>query len=351
MNKLGKIIIKLPCLTEETVPIVEEAMKHGVDKFYIEEIRERRIEGATIISPSKKADVVVYRNKREVDPQVKKFSVSLKIEKGEEEAKVVEAAEEGAESVILELLNWRIIPIENLIAKLQKKGTKIYVEKGKEKIGTLLTILQKGVDGVIVPIRNKSELETLFSQIKSVKKLKLVEAEVFEVKETGLGDRACVDTVTMLNKGEGMLVGNQGNFLFLVHSETIENPFVETRPFRVNAGPIHSYILVDENRTKYLSELKSGDEVLTVNFKGESEKVVVGRVKIEKRPLIMLKAKTGEETGSILLQNAETVNLVNKDGNPVSVKKIRKGDKVLVYFSQKKARHFGVEVEEFILEK
>jgi len=52
------------------------------------------------------------------------------------------------------------------------------------------------------------------------------------------------------------------------HGETVESEYVPTRPFRVNAGSVHSYILMSDGSTKYLSELNSGDEVAVVSEDG-----------------------------------------------------------------------------------
>ena len=150
--------------------------------------------------------------------------------------------------------------------------------------------------------------------------------------------------------GEGILVGSSSNFLFLVHSESIENPYCDPRPFRVNAGAVYAYTMVDLDKTKYLSELKSGDEILIVNHKGEIRKGIIGRCKIETRPLILIEAEADGEVHSIILQNAETINLVDTEGKPVSVTKLKKGDEVLV-FIEKGARHFGIKIEENIIEK
>ena len=38
--------------------------------------------------------------------------------------------------------------------------------------------------------------------------------------------------------GEGMMVGNFARALFLVHSECAESTYINSRPFRVNAGPV-----------------------------------------------------------------------------------------------------------------
>ena len=56
-----------------------------------------------------------------------------------------------------------------------------------------------------------------------------------------MGDRACLDTCTQMSPGEGMLVGNTASGFFLIHSESIENPYVAARPFRVNAGAVDAY--------------------------------------------------------------------------------------------------------------
>lgn len=68
-------------------------------------------------------------------------------------------------------------------------------------------------------------------------------ATVTRVTPVGMGDRVCVDLCSMLAPGEGMLVGSFSRGLFLVHSECMESAYINSRPFRVNAGavrPAHS---------------------------------------------------------------------------------------------------------------
>ena len=95
----------------------------------------------------------------------------------------------------------------------------------------------------------------------------LVPATITRVEPVGSGDRVCVDTCSMMNVGEGMLIGSYSKGLFLVHSESLESEYVASRPFRVNAGPVHAYIMTPGNKTRYLSEIETGDEVLTVDRK------------------------------------------------------------------------------------
>ena len=56
-------------------------------------------------------------------------------------------------------------------------------------------------------------------------------------------------------------------------------------------GPVHAYVLVPGGKTCYLSELKSGKEVILVDQKGHQRTAIVGRTKIESRPLLLVEAK------------------------------------------------------------
>jgi 3-dehydroquinate synthase II len=150
--------------------------------------------------------------------------------------------------------------------------------------------------------------------------------------------------------GEGMLVGNSSSALFLVHAESVSNPYVAPRPFRVNAGPVHAYTRVPGGKTRYLSELAAGDEVMIVDYQGKTSVGVVGRLKIEKRPLMLVKAKIGDKEITTILQNAETIRLTDPEGKPVSVAVIKPGDKVLVA-TEDSGRHFGMKIDETITEK
>jgi 3-dehydroquinate synthase II len=153
-----------------------------------------------------------------------------------------------------------------------------------------------------------------------------------------------------MGEGEGNLVGNSSQALFLIHAESIDNPYVSPRPFRVNAGPVHAYVMVPGGKTRYLSELKSGDEVSGVNHEGHVTPMVVGRVKIERRPLLMVEAAGPQGPATTICQNAETIRLVGPEGEARSVVKLRPGDEVLAYVEEA-GRHFGHKIKETITEK
>jgi len=249
---------------------------------------------------------------------------------------------------ILKSNNWKIIPLENLIAQNLKI---LYIVSTKEESDEVISILEKGVYGVY--IENKDNIETI-AILKSIKKgitnIKLSIAKIVEIKKLLIGDRICVDTTTELSYSEGALVGVYSNELVLVGGEILENEYIETRPFRINCGAISSYIMVDDDKTKYLSELKTGDTILIVNYKGETRLTNVARIKQEKRPLLQIKLLSDKREFNLILQNAETVSLIDKNGIPKTVSSLLCGDEVL-FFESSGGRHFGMKIEETITEK
>ncbi len=251
-------------------------------------------------------------------------------------------------TVIVRANDWKIIPLENLIAQTEGLVAEVSTSMEAE---TALGILEKGVDGIIIDTQNLAEIKKSIAVAKGVHQdVPLKTAKVIKIEPAGMGDRVCIDTCTNMSPGQGILVGNSSSALFLVHAETVVNPYVEPRPFRVNAGAIHSYTLLPENKTKYLSELKSGDPVLIVNFQEKIEKAIVGRVKVEKRPLLLVEAEVDGKKLTTILQNAETIRLTQPDGQPISVVKLKSGSEILVYL-EKAGRHFGMKIEETIIEK
>jgi 3-dehydroquinate synthase II len=251
-------------------------------------------------------------------------------------------------TVVLRTTDWTVIPLENLIAR--RSGLMAEVTEA-EQARLVTQVLEKGVEGVVLDTRSAAEVRKTVALVHSLSPtLDLVAAEVKSVRLLGMGDRACVDTCTRMGLGEGMLVGNSGQAFLLVHSESLENPYVAPRPFRVNAGAVHAYVLLPEGRTKYLSELKAGDEVLLVRHDGSTAVGYVGRNKIERRPLLLVEAEAGGAAASLVLQNGETIRLTSPSGEAVSVATLKPGDQVLAYL-ESGGRHFGTPVQETIKEK
>lgn len=283
----------------------------------------------------------------------KECSVASYVEiKGKAHERLAAKLVEASSFVVVIGRDWKIIPLENLIAELQKKDARIIAGvKDANEAKLAFETLEVGVDGVLLQSSSLDEIKRVAETTHSAReRLELAPARVTRLEQVGLGDRVCVDSASLLSQGEGMLVGSQGSGLFLVHSETLESEYVSSRPFRVNAGAVHAYILAPGRKTRYLSEVEAGDRVLAVDSRGRVKEVIVGRAKIEKRPLMLVEAEVGGERYKTLLQNAETINLVNGEGEPVSVTKLKEGDEVLLYV-KKAGRHFGMEVEESVIER
>ena len=262
--------------------------------------------------------------------------------------------------VIVSAEDWKIIPYENLIAQMQGVKTQLIAEVNDLKEAELvLNVLEVGVDGIVFNPKEVNQISKLKNFIQSYKSININTAKVISIKQISEGERVCVDTSSLLQPGEGMLIGSTAKGFILVHAEVFESKFVSSRPFRVNAGDVSAYIVVpSENSksysTKYLSELKGGDKVLVVNKNGAVRVVSVARVKIETRPMIRFelisKQENSEVNLSIICQNAETIRLIDKEGNSKSVVQINEGDEVLVHLGPG-ATHFGTAIDENIIER
>jgi 3-dehydroquinate synthase II len=254
------------------------------------------------------------------------------------------------EFVVIRAQDWKVIPLENLIAQFQGSRTKLLAAASDPQEARLfMETMEQGADGVVIELTAPSALKSFQTiDLRGPPKVELSAIAVTGIYPLTMGDRVCVDTCSLLRVGEGMLVGSQSSCLFLIGSEAADSEYVASRPFRVNAGAVHSYALMADGRTKYLSELKAGEEVLAVDAAGISRTVVVGRSKIERRPLLLVEAGESEKRYSTILQNAETIRLCTPDG-PVSVSDLEVGQQVLVRLEEG-GRHFGHSIKETITE-
>ena len=301
---------------------------------------------------SQNADYVILDKPTAKKPKGKKVGRRFNVSSNKDIENILDSAKNGLDFVIIEVKDWKIIPLENIIAKLHKMHTKIFsIARNVKEARKMFSILDVGVDGVIFNTGSMNEVREALVYLGS-KSFELSTAKILEIQEVGDGERVCVDTASMLNRGEGMLIGSRANFLFLVHNESVGSSFTSPRPFRVNAGAVHCYTLAPDGTTKYLSELETGVEILVLDSKGNARRAAIGRCKIEKRPMLMIKAKVGDEIGGIISQDAETIRFVKSNGQLVSVTHLKKGDSVLVHSKPATGRHFGMEVsDEYILEK
>jgi len=329
--------------------MAEEARPHAI-------ILPKPIAGfpVKVASPVEGADILVacditaaYAAKDRGVP----VALQITVEHRSDVERVSQSLEASPEYLLIDCPNWKIIPVENLIAETKGKSKILARTRNYEESKTALSILEKGTDGIsLAPDHPSDIIKTRDLILEQLEPVSLSLAKVTAIRPIGTGARVCVDTCEILHEGEGLLTGSSSQGLFLVEGEIHSNPHISSRPFRVNAGPVALYLLAPKGKTQYLSELSAGQSVLLVDKEGRTRTADVARVKIERRPMMLIEASVGSDSVKTIVQNAETVRLVNPAGSK-SISDIRPGDEVLVRYEEG-GRHFGTRVpDEMIIEK
>ncbi|MGQ9539083.1 MAG: 3-dehydroquinate synthase II [Candidatus Bathycorpusculaceae bacterium] len=290
-------------------------------------------------------DVFNVQKVEELKSLGKTLAVEVTVKRKEDEERAIKAAHLRPDYILVHCPDWKVIPLENLIAEAHGKSKLIAEVLSAEDAKMVLETLEIGVDGVVLKTSDVNELMKVALAVKGrIPKLKLVPVKVVKVKRIRIGARVCVDTCDLMKKGEGLLLGCQSACLFLVEAEVHDNPFVKPRPFRVNAGPVSLYTLCALDKTKYLSELGAGDEILIVDRNGNARLTNIARIKIEWRPMTLVEAEYEEKRFKIIVQTAETIRLVSETGS-IPITELNAGNNVLAHISEG-GRHFGTLVKE-----
>ncbi len=327
----------LPDGKEERKNLVTRAMERGIEDILVREDDQDLTSLGRIVLHFRSGDIVTSPDGilRMVD-----------VDSPETMKAVMESA--GKESFVVSTKDWKVIPLENMVAAFQGSGSKLVAEAdGLEEATLFLQTLEKGADAVLLRPEHW-DAEEISSLLNEDDSLGLSTVKVTGVRKVGMADRVCVDTCSIMYPGEGMLIGSQSACLLLVQSESEESGYVASRPFRVNAGAVHAYAMTPGGKTRYLSEIRSGDEVLIVGRDGGSRRSVVGRCKTESRPMLLLELEHEGSRFTAVVQNAETVRLVSPEGS-LSVAHLKEGDEVLAKVDRG-GRHFGMSVDETISE-
>lgn len=251
------------------------------------------------------------------------------------------------------LLDETNIPLELIVAEAQNANT-IVIKETKNWQDALVTlgVLEKGCDGILLSSVSIQEIFELKKKLMEIQEshLPLVEGEVVTLKHVGMGHRACIDTISLMELDEGMVVGSTSQGGILVCSEVHPLPYMNTRPFRVNAGAVHSYVWAPNGATEYITDLAVGSRLLAVSTQGKARPVATGRVKIEVRPLLLIEANVQEATVNVILQDDWHVRVFGADGKPKNCTTLKPGEKLLAHVCEP-GRHVGIKVDETIIER
>jgi len=245
------------------------------------------------------------------------------------------------------------IPLELIIARLQDRRTVLLRRVDTfADMEVAFGVLEQGSDGVLFSVTDMMEIQKLSNYLtrKNIHKIELHPLIVREIRHIGMGARACIDTTSHMTPEEGMIVGSTSGGGIFICSETHYLPYMNLRPFRVNAGAIHSYVWMPNDTAEYLTDLAAGSKVLCVNINGEARELSVGRVKIEVRPLLLVKGEAAGRELNVIVQDDWHIRLMGADGKPKNATMVRPGDKLLAYVCDP-GRHVGIKVDETIIEK
>nr|VFJ93173.1 MAG: 3-dehydroquinate synthase II [Candidatus Kentron sp. H]VFJ94054.1 MAG: 3-dehydroquinate synthase II [Candidatus Kentron sp. H]VFK00717.1 MAG: 3-dehydroquinate synthase II [Candidatus Kentron sp. H] len=267
-------------------------------------------------------------------------------QKSDEDAVVANA---GRVPTLITNRDWTVIPLENLISKTTNL---IQTVTDPQQARLALTAMEVGATGICLETESAEAIRAVGELIRQVgnERLELVRARIESTEPVGVADRVCVDTTAILQPGQGLLAGDTSGAFFLVYNENVESSYCDPQPFRVNAGAVHAYVRLPENKTGYLAEVRAGSRMLICDEKGRTFPLAVGRAKIEKRPMLIVRARVDTRPVSLIMQNAETIRLTQPSGEPISVTTLRPGDEVLVYLEEG-GRHFGVRIRETVTER
>ncbi|GAA5086033.1 3-dehydroquinate synthase II [Nocardia iowensis] len=243
------------------------------------------------------------------------------------------------------------IPLELLLASAQGTTTKVFKELlSSAEAVSVAGVLESGPAGLVVRADHLSDLDRVAQALRAGRedRKELVPLEVYRAEPVGMGYRGCIDTTTLFGDDEGMIVGSTSAGGILVCAEVHYLPYMNLRPFRVNAGAVHSYVFGTE-RTAYITDLAAGERSHAVSANGRFREVSVGRVKVELRPLRLIAARHGDVEVNVFLQDDWHVRVMSAEGKPLNLTEVRPGTKLLGHIVEP-GRHVGIKVAEQISE-
>ena len=115
-------------------------------------------------------NTLYLKKKVSTKPKGKKVGRKFEILSNKDIENILTIAKKGLDFVIVEVKDWKIIPLENIIAKLHKIHTKIYaIARTPEEVRKMFSILEVGVDGVIFSTSSIGEVREVMVYLGSKK--------------------------------------------------------------------------------------------------------------------------------------------------------------------------------------
>ena len=178
-----------------------------------------------------------------------------------------------------------------------------------------------GIDGVLLETGDLGVVHETLRRRDDIGRTRLdvTTGEVVAVDPGTTADVVSVDTATLLDDDEGLLVGGTTDALALVRGDG-------RRPFRVPAGPVHAYVHTP-NGLAYLADIEGGDAISIVDGEGAVREGTVGRVRIERRATVRVRIATDDGERTLLTGGDDAARVVTTGGT-VPAAELTVGDTV-----------------------
>ncbi len=149
MSKNRELIIAPKVPRGQLGKFLSEIEKEGIKIVNLDPVDLKGIKSKmSTVHTSTNANYVIVDKVTKI--KGKKIGMKFKVLSNADIERILQFAKAGLDFVIIEVKDWKIIPLENIIAKLHKIHTEIFaVANTPEEVRKMFSILEIGVDGVI----------------------------------------------------------------------------------------------------------------------------------------------------------------------------------------------------------
>ncbi len=125
MSKTRELIITPKVSQAQLTKFLPQLEAEGIKMVYLDpkKLGKKKTKLQTVF-PSSAAKYVVLEKRATSKPKGKKVGRKFKVLSNSDIEDILSAAKKGLDFVIVEVKDWKIIPLENIIAKLHKIHTK-----------------------------------------------------------------------------------------------------------------------------------------------------------------------------------------------------------------------------------
>ena len=127
MSKNRELIISPKGSQAQLAKFLPQLEEEGVKMIYLDpkKLDKKKTKLQTVF-PSNSANYVVLEKETSTKPKGKKIGKKFEVLSNSDIDNVLNIAKKGLDFVVVEVKDWKIIPLENIIAKLHKIHTKIF---------------------------------------------------------------------------------------------------------------------------------------------------------------------------------------------------------------------------------